>query len=149
MTSVIDCSNVFVLNSPLTNSLGVFAKKDFKKDEIIEYGLAYIIDLDGHKNDHVFTWYHPDHPDQKPRWASCSGCATYYNTSLTPNVKMIRDFDNNKFEIIALKDINKNEELFHTYKSLKWRKCFTELYTNLQKPNTLNFNQNIAIRASF
>ena len=60
-----------------------------------------------------------------------SGCATFYNTSLTPNTKMIRDFDNNTFTIHALKDISMHEELTHTYKSLEWRTCFDGLMSKL------------------
>ena len=129
--SLIDCSQVYVTHSKMTDGLGAFAKKEFKKNEVIEIGLAYIVDLDGNTNDHVFTWYDKSNPFNKPKWACCSGCVTYYNTSLNPNVKMIRDFENNTFKIVALTDIEANEELHHTYKSLQWRKCFNELNTIL------------------
>ena len=43
------------------------------------------------------------------------------------NVNMERDFINNTFKIIANRDIQKDEELLHTYKSLQWRECFTEI----------------------
>ena len=125
--SLIDCSQVYVTHSRMTDGFGAFAEKEFKKNEVIEFGLAYIVDLDGNTNDHVFTWYEKSNPFNKPKWACCSGCATYYNTSLNPNVKMIRDFETNTFKIVALKEIKKDEELYHTYKSLQWRKCFNEL----------------------
>mgnify|MGYP001456837173 CR=1 FL=1 len=58
-----------------------------------------------------------------------SGCAPYYNTCKegTANTKMVRDFKNDTFEIFATRDIPANEELLHTYISLKWRTCFSEL----------------------
>jgi hypothetical protein len=40
---------------------------------------------------------------------------------------MERDFINNTFKIIANRNIKKDEELLHTYKSLQWRECFTEI----------------------
>jgi SET domain-containing protein len=39
---------------------------------------------------------------------------------------MIRYFDEDRFEIYALRDIQAGEELTHTYRSLKWRKVFVE-----------------------
>jgi len=51
----------------------------------------------------------------------------FYNTHPTdPNTEMTRFFDEDRFEIYALRDIREGEELTHTYKSLKWRKCFVE-----------------------
>ena len=82
--------------------------------------------MDGNDCPYVFTW-----SDDRTKWALCSGYATFYNTSKTPNTKMERDFVNNTFEIYALKDIAKDEELTHTYRSLGWRKCFSELNENL------------------
>lgn len=40
---------------------------------------------------------------------------------------MVRDFDNDTFEIFAADDIEEGDELLHTYISLKWRTCFAEL----------------------
>lgn len=58
-----------------------------------------------------------------------SGCAPFYNTckSGTANTRMVRFFDEDRFEIYATRDIEKDEELLHTYISLKWRTCFKEL----------------------
>uniref|UniRef100_A0A6C0CY11 SET domain-containing protein n=1 Tax=viral metagenome TaxID=1070528 RepID=A0A6C0CY11_9ZZZZ len=44
---------------------------------------------------------------------------------------MDRDFENDTFIIYALKDISKDEELTHKYRSLDWRKCFNDLNTSL------------------
>ena len=58
-----------------------------------------------------------------------SGCAPFYNTCKegTANTRMVRFFDEDRFEIYANRDIEKDEELLHTYISLKWRTCFSEL----------------------
>ena len=48
-------------------------------------------------------------------WGMASGCAPYYNTCKegTSNTKMVRDFENDSFEIFAVNDIEKDEELLH------------------------------------
>ena len=35
--------------------------------------------------------------------------------------------DEDRFTITALQDINKGDELMHTYRSLEWRQCFQGL----------------------
>ena len=40
---------------------------------------------------------------------------------------MIRYYEEDRFEIIAKKDICQDEELTHTYKSLTWRNTFVPL----------------------
>jgi SET domain-containing protein len=60
-------------------------------------------------------------------WAIGSGCATFYNTSESPNTKMTRFFDEDRYEIHALRDIAEGEELTHVYMSLAWRECFADL----------------------
>ena len=40
---------------------------------------------------------------------------------------MKRDFENDTFEVIALRAISEREELTHVYKSLQWRGCFADL----------------------
>ena len=127
--SKVDCSKVYIKESSINSEFdGAFAIKAIKAGDIVEYGLARVIEIDGYQNPYVFTW-----SDSIPNktWTMCSGCATFYNTSLTPNTKMIRNFENNTFQIVALKDISKDEELTHTYKSLNWRTCFQELNNTL------------------
>ena len=125
--SSVECSKVTVKQSNLIDGgLGAFANQNIKKNELIEKGVVRIIDFDGNQNPYVFTW-----SEDRKKWAFASGCATFYNTSLTPNTKMVRDFDNNTFSIYALKDISIDEELTHTYKSLEWRTCFDELKSKL------------------
>ena len=72
----------------------------------------------------VFTW-----SDEKPNttWAILTGCAMFYNASNQPNTVMLRNFNDNTFIIKATREIKAGQELFHTYKSLKWRKCFQDI----------------------
>ena len=116
----IDCSKVYTIKNEYGN--GVYAKQNLKAGELIEKGLARVIPIEGNDCTYVFTW-----SDDRTKWALCSGYATFYNTSKTPNTEMKRDFVNNTFEIYALRDIAMDEELTHTYRSLGWRKCFSEL----------------------
>ena len=122
---MVDCSNVYVKNSTVCDGLGAFAKTDFSKDDIIETGIAMVLkNCNGHENPHLFTWS-DDIPNTS--WAMTSGCATFYNSSNNANVKMVRDFNTNTYKFIALKKINKDDELFHLYKSINWRECFDSI----------------------
>ena len=129
--SKVQCSNVYVKESNFSTNNnyfdGAFSNHFFKKGEVIEIGIVRVLpeSFDGNSSPYVFTW-----SDEIPnkRWGIASGCATFYNTSIQDaNVKMDRDFVNNTFKIIALRDINKDEELLHTYKSLQWRECFHDI----------------------
>ena len=93
--------------------MGVFAKQNIVKGDVVEHGLMRRVDCNGHNNEYLFSW-----SNDRKTWAFASGCATFYNTSLTPNVKMNRYFELDQFTIIALEDIKKGDELFHKYISL-------------------------------
>ena len=139
MTKV-DCSKVFVdiskLSTPDNIFNGAFAKVNIKKGELVEKGLMCRLSdnnnkvFDGMKNPFVFTWSN-DKPNHT--WSFGSGCSTFYNCGLESqaNVRMIRFFDEDRFEIYAIKDIKAGDELTNTYKSLKWRDAFTPLYNKL------------------
>jgi len=75
---------------------------------------------------YIFTWS-TEIPNKT--WGMGSGCAPFYNTAKEgdANTKMVRYFDEDRFEIFATRDIKKDEELLHTYISLKWRTCFSDL----------------------
>ena len=126
MSILIDCSKVIVIDSGTDMGVGAYAACDIKLGDTVEYGLMRRVDTDGNNNPYLFTW-----SDDRDVWAYASGCATFYNTSKQPNVKMDRYFDEDRFIITALQDINKGDELRHTYRSLKWRKCFKELNDKL------------------
>lgn len=127
MKSFVECNKVFVYESTFKGAgLGAFAACDLKAGEIVEIGVARVIACDGNEDPFLFTW-----SDDRTRWAFCSGCAPFYNTSLEPNTTMKRDFEQNTFVITANRDIAKGEELTHKYRSLQWRQCFSGLHAAL------------------
>ena len=119
--SLVECDKIIVKETE-GKGLGAFTKVKILKDFLVEKGVIRRIDYDGNQNPYLFTW-----SVDKDVWGFASGCATFYNTSLEPNCKLIRHYDTDTFEIYALRDIEANEELTHKYQSLEWRECFKEL----------------------
>ena len=117
----IECSKVAVRKA-LNKGLGAFAVCDITKNDLVEKGIVRRIDYDGNCSPYLFSW-----SEDRNIWAFGSGCSTFYNTSRNPNTKMIRFYDEDRYEIYALREIKKNEELTHRYKSLEWRTCFEAL----------------------
>ena len=122
MQSWVDCSKVYVAAS--MGGAGAFAACDIAREEVVEVGIVRRLpaSFDGNDWPFGFSW-----SEDRTVWATGSGCSTYYNASKDPNCSMQRDFENDTFEITALRDIKKGEELTHTYKSLQWRKCFEDI----------------------
>lgn len=131
--TVIDCSKVYVKRSNFSTEEtgyfdGAFANVQIKKGDLVEKGVMRRLPegFDGNTCQYIFTW-----SDEIPNktWGMGSGCSPFYNTDKAgfANTKMVRYFDEDKFEIFACKDIEIGEELLHTYKSLKWRTCFLPL----------------------
>jgi len=119
--NLVHCENVMVKETE-TKGLGAFSTKKIMKNYLVEKGIIKRIDYDGNKNPFLFTW-----SENKDVWGFASGCATFYNTSRNPNTFINRNYDEDRFEIYALRDIEEGEELTHTYKSLEWRECFHDL----------------------
>tara|TARA_Y100001935_G_C17305356_1_gene511974 strand:+ start:506 stop:880 length:375 start_codon:yes stop_codon:yes gene_type:complete len=119
--SLVECDKIIVKETE-DKGLGAFTKVKILKDFLVEKGVIRRIDYDGNQNPYLFTW-----SVNKDVWGFASGCATFYNTSLEPNCKLVRHYDTDTFEIYALRDIEANEELTHKYQSLEWRECFKEL----------------------
>ena len=119
---LVNCSKVYV--DKCKYGLGVFARQSIKSGEIIETGLMYrLVNVDGNENPHLFTW-----SDDRKTWAAGSGCLAYYNhTSENPNMKKIGDLKKDTMVVVALRDIEKGEELVSSYFSASWRKCFNNL----------------------
>ncbi len=122
MRGWVDCSRVYVEASK--GGAGAFAARDIAEGEVVEHGIVRRLpeSFAGTDWPFAFTW-----SEDRTVWATGSGCSTYYNCSDDPNTTMHRDFENDTFEIRALRDIAKDEELTHTYKSLAWRECFEDL----------------------
>jgi len=123
MQGLVQCAKVFVATSS-DKGAGAFAACDMGEGEVVECGIVRRLPaaFDGNSSPYVFTW-----SEDRTVWAVGSGCSTFYNCSETPNTKMHRDFENDTFEITALRPISKGEELTHVYKSLAWRGCFADL----------------------
>jgi hypothetical protein len=132
------CPDVIVKTSTFstdTNKFdGAFARRDFKKGELIEKGIMRRLppSFDGNSNPHVFTW-----SNERPNkvWGMPSGCAFFYNTNNEENSNTLfqRFFDEDKFEVYAKRDIKKGEELTHTYLSLQWRDAFVDINKKLNE----------------
>ena len=111
--SKVDCSKVYIKQSDNMGD-GAYAKCDIREGELVEKGIVRVININGNQCEYVFTW-----SEDRTVWAMASGCVTYYNTSRNnPNTKMVRYFDECRFELYALRDIKKDEELTHRYRSI-------------------------------
>jgi hypothetical protein len=112
------CADIEVRESPF--GLGCFAKRDFKKGEIIEKGIMTPMEgVDGNVHSHMFSW-----SDDKKLFAVGSGCLPFYNHSDEPNIIKIGDLTHNTMVIETLRDVSKGEELRNRYISKAWRGCF-------------------------
>ena len=123
MDGLVQCGKVFVAESS-NKGVGAFAACAIREGEVVERGIVRRLPstFDGNSSPYVFTW-----SEDRTVWAIGSGCSTFYNCSETPNTEMKRDFENDTFEVIALRAILEREELTHVYKSLQWRGCFADL----------------------
>jgi hypothetical protein len=96
--------------------------------ELVEKGIMRRLPegFDGNICQEIFTWS-TDRPNKI--WAMGSGCSPFYNTDKKQkaNTRMERYYDEDRFEIFAARDIERDEELTHTYVSLEWRTCFEPL----------------------
>jgi len=121
--SLIDCSKVVAAKDHYGGA-GAFARVQIKKGELVERGVVRRLPVDGSVCPYVFTW-----SEDKSIWASGSGCSVFYNASVdgSENTEMKRFFDEDSFEIVAIRDIARGEELTHLYKSIEWRECFRDL----------------------
>ena len=97
----------------------MFAKTNIIKGDIVEWGLATIIpNMDVRQNDHFYTWSTTD----RSKAATVSGCGLFYNTlGDYSNCRCVPYHQNNRFEIYALNDIEKDTELTFRYDSMNYR----------------------------
>eukprot|EP00435_Cladocopium_sp_Y103_P063543 s364_g25.t1 len=121
--SLVDCSKVEA-RPDAWGGVGVYATQPIRKGELVERGVVQRLPVDGNECPYVFTW-----SEDRSVWATGSGCSVFYNASLdgSENTSMTRNLDDDTFEIYAIRDIEKGEELTHLYKSIEWRSCFTDL----------------------
>jgi predicted aldo/keto reductase-like oxidoreductase len=125
---LVDSSKVYV-KPDAYGGMGVYALVPLMKGELVEKGIVRTMPLDGNICPFVFTW-----SAGEPReWVWGSGASPFYNMSEEPNVDMTRYFDEDRFEMHAMRDINKHEELTHVYISSSWRECFADLKPMAQR----------------
>lgn len=105
-----------------THGMGLFASRDIEKDEIVAdfsdgkvYETDKASDLPKEVADHAIQF-------EEHKWIDTSGTGRYLNHSCNPNCG-IKD----KFKIVAMRDIKKDEELTFDYEMAEdsdWRmKC--------------------------
>lgn len=99
---------------------GVFAKKKFSKDDVIES--CQIIPFSSDDADKIektilanywFAWKTDNNPNEYG--ALCLGKGSLYNHSPSPNVLVIKDYDNNLIHFIASKEIPTGSEMTIKY----------------------------------
>tara|TARA_A100001015_G_scaffold311442_1_gene414708 strand:- start:247 stop:732 length:486 start_codon:yes stop_codon:yes gene_type:complete len=112
-------------SSLIKGQRGVFALESIKKGEIIEWGIATIIPgLNVCESDIFFTWNTKD----RHIGATASGCALFYNTlGDKSNARCVPYHNENRFEIYALEDIHRGDEITFRYDSMNYREGMKEV----------------------
>lgn len=109
--------DVFLGESEL-QGLGVFAGRDFKKDETVEI-CPYLKIYKGHMNDECevgdYTFEFDDESE-----VLIQGYGSMYNHHKDNNIDYIYDEGDDMFEFVALRDIKKGEELTVNYGDDYW-----------------------------
>lgn len=109
--------DIFLGESDL-QGLGVFAGRDFKKDETIEI-CPYLKIFKGHMNDECevgdYTFEFDDESE-----VLIQGYGSMYNHHKENNVDYFYDEGDDMFEFVALRDIKKGEELTVNYGDDYW-----------------------------
>jgi SET domain-containing protein len=100
------------------SGLGVFAARDFKKDEVVEI-CPYLKIFKGHMNDECevgdYTFEFDDESE-----VLIQGYGSMYNHHTSNNLEYVYDEGDDMFEYIALRDIKKGEELTVNYGPDYW-----------------------------
>jgi hypothetical protein len=122
--SLVDSSKVYVRDHDKYQGVGAYAAVPIKEGELVERGIMRRLPVSGHDSNMLFTW-----AEDGSKTASGSGCAIFYNAGLkdTANCHIKRFYDEDRFEVYAMRDIEQHEELTHLYSGLEWRQCFKDL----------------------
>lgn len=106
--------------SEAKGSRGIFADRDFKEGDVIEY--APFVELDkatttclGVLGDYVFA--HSLNPEKTN---VALGYLSLYNHDDNHNVEYLFDDPNKWYVVKALRDIKRGEELCNSYGSIRW-----------------------------
>ena len=107
-------NNKIEVRSSKIQGYGVFAKKDIKKDEILEE--CHYIEVDNTYKVHSYCFCWPRGKDFK-KYVIALGYGTIYNgcDSADEYADWKTDIDNNIFVFYAVKDIKNNEEILIDY----------------------------------
>jgi len=124
MIKIVPLDKVYISKSLIPKAgHGVFAGKNIKKGEIIEQCPILILPLKDYPlvkktilRNYYFMW-------GKKTSAICFGYGSFYNHSYEPNTTYRKKIKEQMIEFIAIKDINKNEEIIvnYNYSKLKDR----------------------------
>ncbi len=118
MNKIAASDKVYVDKSKILNAgLGVFARRDIKKDEIIER--CPIIELPkfdmANLNESILVTYFFYFGKNKERLAIALGFGSIYNHTYKPNAKYRIRQKNKTIDFIALNNIKKNDEITFNY----------------------------------
>jgi len=113
---------IYLNDSEIDNAgRGIYAAKLIKKDEIIEKCPVVILSEKEVPNlrktklvNYYFMWgINPQKDEHKA--AICLGFGSIYNHSYTPNATYIKRIDQDMVEFLAIRDIEKDEEITVNY----------------------------------
>jgi len=103
---------------------GAFAKKDIKKDTVIDIANVVLISNKEYKKikktqlyNYCYIWEDPCH---KPAFknAITLSVSQFINHSYDPNLQYLYDYKNKAIEYLAIQDIKKGDELTVNYNGL-------------------------------
>jgi SET domain-containing protein len=100
------------------SGLGVFAARDFKKDEVVEI-CPYLKIYKGHMNDECEVGDYTFEFDEESE-VLVQGYGSMYNHHTSNNLDYFYEESDDMFEYIALRDIKKGEELTVNYGDEFW-----------------------------
>ena len=107
-----------------TKGKGAFAKKDIKKDTMIDIANVVLISNKEYRKikktqlyNYCYIWEDPKH---KPAFknAITLSISQFINHSYVPNLQYLYDYKNKAIEYITIQDIKKGEELTVNYNGL-------------------------------
>jgi len=107
---------IYLSNSKIPKAgRGVFANKLIKKNEVIENCPVFVLPKKDYPlakktvlRNYYFMW-------GKSTSAICFGYGSFYNHSYEPNATYKKDIKGQTIDFIAIKDIDKNEEILVNY----------------------------------
>lgn len=105
---------ITVQQSKIAKGLGVFAKKDIKKGELIEKAPLLLMPMKEFEHIKKTKLYYYFFEYSNSNFAIALGYASLYNHSYTPNSRYYYNYSK-QLEIYAITDIKKGEEILFNY----------------------------------